>query len=166
MGILNYIHDVSSGEPVFKKSDLRFFSVIPDLKEGESFTVLIKVAYSVKPEFIREGKTGTFWFIPLKCGTQSQLRKIEDIMGQRVMCNYSEIKRHLMSGVMFNSESLVLENLPVKGEEVICNFKKENGTLTCNSITLLPRTLLSNYQLKSFKNAAEFINSLSKEKEN
>jgi len=154
------IHEMThpnNGEPVFKKEFLQYYKVVPELKEGDTVTAVIRVGFDVRPDKVREGRTGLYWNIPLRCGTEKNLKEIEKILFPRIMCDFSEISHLLMWGVIFDSPTLTIDSLPVKGEEVICNFEMKDGEMCCTNVVPLPKFNLKNYKPKTFETLQQLI---------
>ncbi len=128
--------------PIFKKDHLKLYQVL----NGPG-TYIVKVANTVKPSYLIEDGSKSRFIVNLRVATKENLLECLKILGKDDMVEFSKVKHCFISGTIWFNNLDDLEYLPTKGENVIVTF---NEKLQCESITLIPRKELNNFDLDSF----------------
>jgi len=128
--------------PIFKKEHLQLYQVLS--KPG---TYIVKVANTIKPSYLIEDGSKSRFIANLRVATKENLIACLKELGNNEAVEFSKVKQFFTSGTIWFNQLDDLEELPTKGEAVIATF---NDKLQCESITLVPRKELTNFDLNAF----------------
>jgi len=128
--------------PVFKKEHLSLYQVL--VKPG---TYIVKVANTIRPSYLIEDGSKSRFIVNLRIATKENLIACLDELGKNDAIEFSKVRQFFTSGTIWFNQLDDLEELPTKGEAVIATF---NEKLQCESITLIPRKELNNFDLNAF----------------
>jgi len=131
-----------SNIPIFKKEHLNMYQILN--KPG---TFICKCANTVIPRYLIEDGNKSRFIVNLRIATKENLLEILGILGKRDECLFDEVKHLFISGTIWFNQLDDIECLPTKGESVIATF---NEKLQCESITLIPRKELNNFDISAF----------------
>jgi hypothetical protein len=140
---------------IFKKSSLSNYGVI----SGPG-TFIVKVSNSVKPEYLIEDGSKSRYIVNLKVATVENFKKCLNIMGNKELIEFDDIKQCFMSGTLWYNDLKNTTILPVKGENVIASFDYVEEQLRCISLTLIPRKQLASFDLASFCSSRKLLKDL------
>jgi hypothetical protein len=128
--------------PVFKKEHLSLYQVL--VKPG---TYIVKVSNTVRPSYLIEDGSKSRFIVNLRIATRENLIACLNELGKNEVIEFSKVKQFFTSGTIWYNQLDDIEYLPTKGEAVIATF---NEKLQCESITLIPRKELTNFDLDAF----------------
>lgn len=128
--------------PVFKKEHLSLYQVL--VKPG---TYIVKVSNTVRPSYLIEDGSKSRFIVNLRIATRENLMACLNELGKNEVIEFSKVKQFFTSGTIWYNQLDDIEYLPTKGEAVIATF---NEKLQCESITLIPRKELTNFDLDAF----------------
>jgi hypothetical protein len=137
--------------PIFKREHLYLYQI---LKPG---TFLCKCATTVKPSYLINDGSKSRFIVNLRVASKEKLMEVLSILGHREECLFEEVKHCFCSGTLWFNQLEDIEFLPTKGETVIATF---NNKLQCESITLVPRKELSNFDLEAFTLSQKLLNNI------
>jgi len=121
-------------EAIFHRSILSNYNIIP--KPG---VYKVRVANNVIKLHDENGSHPRY-LVHLRAGTMQNLIQATQILDDREECSYDEVKHLFLSGALWPNQIEELENLPVKGEEVLVTITEdETGVYRCSNIALIPR---------------------------
>lgn len=129
-------------EPIFKKEHLQLYQVLQT-----PGTYIVKVANTVKPSYLIEDGSKSRFIVNLRVATKDNLLSCLNILGNKEMIEFSKVKQCFTAGVIWYNQLDDIEYLPTKGENVIATF---NDKLQCESITLIPRKEMANFDLDAY----------------
>jgi hypothetical protein len=141
-----------SNMPVFKKEHLNMYQILN--KPG---TYICKCANTVKPIYLIEDGSKSRFLVNLRVATKDNLLDALRILGDREECLFEEVKHCFITGVIWYSHLEDTEFLPTKGENVIVTF---NDKLSCESVTLIPRKELANFDIEAFSLSQNLIHNI------
>lgn len=130
----------------FKKEHLKHYLILE-----KPCTVKVRVSSNVTKKNIFDKDTANErYLVPLRVGLKDALieatEKIED-----GFVTYHDLRDCFVTGAIFSNSINSLEELPVKGEEVIATFNYVDDILRCVSITLIPRIKLEVFDPEGYK---------------
>ena len=128
--------------PIFKKEHLSLYQVLS--KPG---TYIVKVANTIRPSYLIEDGSKSRYIVNLRVATKDNLVECLKILGKEEMIPFEKVKGLFTSGTIWYNQLDDIEYLPTKGEAVIATF---NDKLQCESITLIPRKELTNFDLDAY----------------
>lgn len=128
--------------PIFKKDHLQLYQILQ--KPG---TYIVKVANTIRPNYLIEDGSKSRFIVNLRVATKDNLILCLQELGKDDMIEFSKVRHFFTSGTIWYNQLDNLEELPTKGENVIATF---NDKLQCESITLIPRKELNNFDLNAF----------------
>jgi hypothetical protein len=128
--------------PVFKKDHLQLYQVLS--KPG---TYIVKVANTVRPHYLIEDGSKSRYIVNLRVATKDNLLECLKVLGVNEAIPFDQVKQFFTSGTIWYNQLDDIEYLPTKGEAVIATF---NDKLQCESITLIPRKELTNFDLDAY----------------
>lgn len=128
--------------PIFKKEHLSLYQVLT--KPG---TYIVKVANTVRPNYLIEDGSKSRYIVNLRVATKDNLVECLSLLGKEEMIPFEKVKGLFTSGTIWYNQLDDIEHLPTKGEAVIATF---NDKLQCESITLIPRKELTNFDLDAY----------------
>ena len=139
-------------EPVFKKESLCHFAIV-----DEPGTYIVKSANST---YFEDG-TKSRYLLNLRATTIESLEHIEEVLGNRDECPYSELNGCFLTGVVWENRIQSKEDVPTRGESVIATYDlNEDGDLVCTAVTLRPRRTLRTYNPKAYNTQRKLFNQL------
>lgn len=138
--------------PVFKKEHLNMYQILN--KPG---TYICKCANTVRPIYLINDGSKSRFLVNLRVATKDNLLDALKILDGRDECLFDEVKHCFITGVLWYNSLDDTELLPTKGENVIVTF---NEKLLCESITLIPRKELQNFDIEAFSLSQKLINNI------
>lgn len=141
--------------PIFKKDHLQLYQVLT--KPG---TYIVKVSNTVRPSYLIEDGSKSRFIVNLRVATKDNLVACLKELGTDEMIEFSKVKQYFTSGTIWFNQLDDTEDLPTKGENVIATF---NDKLQCESITLVPRKELQNFDLSAFNVTQNLLRNLLEE---
>lgn len=129
---------------ILKKEHLRNYKVIN--KPG---TFMVKVANTVKPEYLYEDGSKSRFIVNLRCATLDGFEECLQLMGTNETVPFERVNKCFMSGALWESDIEDITVLPIKGEEVIATFDYVDEILRCTALTLVPRKELQDFDLNA-----------------
>ena len=146
-------------EAVMRRSNLRNYEVISD-----PGTHVVKVAGSVKPDFIIEDGAKSRYLVNLRVSTIKGFEECLHIMGNRENVPFKDVRHNFMTGALWSNDVDDLERLPAKGESIIATFDYVDDVMRCVSLTLIPRRELNKFDLDAHCNSRGLFKSLLQER--
>jgi len=141
---------------IFKKQNLGLYDVI-----NEPCTVIVKVANTVKSIYLIEDGSKSRYLVNLRIAELASLQEALSILGNQDDCAFSDVAHCFITGVIWEKDVSDLSNLPVKGENIIASFDRdETGVMRCVSITTIPRKQLSKFDLNAYNFSKNKLNKL------
>ena len=145
------------GIAVMKKSNLSNYQVI-----SEPGTHVVKVASSIKPEYLYGDGAKARYIVNLRVATTEGFEECLKIMGNYEMVEFKRVRGCFMSGAIWQNDLEDITRLPAKGEEVIAVFDYIDDILRCTSLTLIPREKLPAFRLESLCKSRQLFKQLLK----
>ena len=142
-------------EPVFRIEHLQLYKVIRDqgtYKCNCASNIISKAIYD-KDEFPR-------WLIPLRVIPEYNIAPLLELLLNSENVTYREASKYFITGAIFENSVKSSEELPVKGEEIICNFIWVADRLLCNNVTIIPRILLNDFNMSDYLDVKLKLNKL------
>jgi len=138
-----------------KKSNLRNYDVIPG-----SGTYIVKVANTVKPNYLIEDGSKSRYIVNLRCATIEGFERCLEKMDNHELIPFEEVRDCFMNGTIWENDLDNVMQLPTKGEEVIITVEKIDDIYRCTSITLIPRKKLDKFDLDTMCKSRNLFRSL------
>lgn len=140
---------------VLKKSNLRNYQVIE-----EPGTYVVKVAHSIKPDYLYGEGSNARYIINLRVATTEGFEECLKLMGNYEIVEFKRVRNCFMSGALWENDLDDITRLPAKGEEVIAVFDYIDDRLLCTSLTLIPREKLPTFRLEDMCKSRQIFKEL------
>ena len=128
-------------EYLFKKKNLSNYSVV-----NEPGTYILKVA-NVSPLYEDDGYPR--YIVNFRAGLPQGFQDCLEIMGNREIVDYVNIRHCFLTGSIWQNKVDDVQDLPIKGEDVIASFDYVDDILQCQCVTLIPRKKPNKFDLNS-----------------
>lgn len=140
---------------ILKKTNLRNYEIIP--RPG---TYVVKVANSVKPDYLIEDGSKSRYVVNLRASTIEKLEECVGLMGRRDSVPFWTVRHCFLSGALWDNDLDDITRLPTKGEEIIATFEMKDEELLCTALTLIPRKQLDTFDLDAYCQSRKLLKSL------
>jgi len=145
---------MSNNAPIFKKEHLNLYQILN--KPG---TYVCKCSSTVKPHYLIEDGSKSRFIVNLRVATKENLLEALRILNNREECLFEEVKHCFISGAIWYNHLDDTDSLPIKGENIIATF---NDKFQCESVSLIPRKELINFDVDAFSITQKLIQDILK----
>ncbi len=91
------------------------------------------------------------YLVPLRVGKKEKLECLAEMLAEKDSVPFKDIRSNFLTGAIFKNTIVNIDELPVKGEEIIATFGYiDDGSLQCTGITLIPRVKLKSFNVNLY----------------
>jgi hypothetical protein len=143
------------GQPIFHLGLLDKYQLV-----FEPGTYKVKAAVTVTEEFLVFDEHPRY-LVPLRVISANKLQLLlQDVPKEDMKIPFSRVAHYFSKGAIWESDVLNEDDLPIKGEELLCTFDEIDGDLLCTRVELLPRRELEYLNLNNISKVRQLLANL------